>query len=387
MAYESNTYEISKNVLSGNTLTLKNVDNTYEIFKAIHDTEKDALRANILNLPSGVIPGGNDTEIQFNDGGVFAGDINFTWDKKNDAITIGSRTGVTGVGSFVSGNGCVASGLYSHAEGRDTVASSNSSHAEGYFTTASGHYSHAEGQFSEASGNWSHTEGEGTVASGNWSHAEGGSTVASDLYSHAEGHYTVASGTASHAEGHYTVANGDNSHAGGNGNFTFPVIALGSSTFNHSHRENHTPSVVGATGDYSAILGGKDHSTISINSYIIGGDTNKSESDNSGIIGGVMNSIKSNTYSTVILGGDMNLINSNSHYSAILGGENNIIGDGITHSAIIAGDNQTLNTSSTIMMPRIELSLYGEGIIMKSPNGTAYKLTVDDSGNLISTAI
>ena len=67
----------------------------------------------------------------------------------------------------------------------------------------------------KATGYYSHAEGNGTTASGGNSHAEGQSTTASGQASHAEGRATTASGYASHAEGQETTASGISSHAEG----------------------------------------------------------------------------------------------------------------------------------------------------------------------------
>ncbi len=108
-----------------------------------------------------------------------------------------------------------ASGQTSHAEGEFTTASGYTSHAEGYSTTASGNRSHAEGHSTTAYGYASHAEGDETIASGDVSHAEGYSTTARGYASHAEGYSTTASGNASHAEGDSTTASGEASHAEG----------------------------------------------------------------------------------------------------------------------------------------------------------------------------
>lgn len=101
---------------------------------------------------------------------------------------------------------------------------------EGEVNIASGKYAHAEGGFSDinpdapselyylpntASGIGSHAEGGGTTASGTVSHAEGYNTTASSYYSHAEGINSTASGNMSHAEGDNTTASGHVSHAEG----------------------------------------------------------------------------------------------------------------------------------------------------------------------------
>jgi hypothetical protein len=50
-----------------------------------------------LEVPigGGGTPGGADTQIQFNDGGAFAGDSGFTFDKTNNALTLGGATVTT----------------------------------------------------------------------------------------------------------------------------------------------------------------------------------------------------------------------------------------------------------------------------------------------------
>lgn len=85
---------------------------------------------------------------------------------------------------------------------------------------ASGDYSHAEGHYTTASGDDSHAEGYYTTASEESSHAEGYFATASGYNSHAEGHFATASGIYSHAEGYYTTASGESSHAEGEGTVT-----------------------------------------------------------------------------------------------------------------------------------------------------------------------
>lgn len=115
-----------------------------------------------------------------------------------------------------------AYGEASHAEGRGTSAKGNYSHAEGKGSVAEGVNSHAEGFFTKAIGNNSHAEGGSqldenkfTIAQGNNSHAEGYITSAIGSYSHSEGEGASATGKGSHAEGYFTIASGDYSHAEG----------------------------------------------------------------------------------------------------------------------------------------------------------------------------
>jgi len=154
-------------------------------------------------------PSSPNESIQYNDGGSFGGDANFTFDK------VGYRVHLTG--SMSQGTSTIASDGYSHSEGSGTEASGTASHAEGLDSTSSGPYSHAEGESTTASGLATHAEGYQTTASNDYAHAEGESTTASGLASHAEGKSTTASGTHSHAEGTLSIASGDYSHAEGVG--------------------------------------------------------------------------------------------------------------------------------------------------------------------------
>lgn len=78
-----------------------------------------------------------------------------------------------------------------------------------------GDYSHAEGIDNTASGEAAHAEGRSTAASSYNSHAEGWETTASGDDSHAEGWSTMANNYHSHAEGHGSVASGESAHAEG----------------------------------------------------------------------------------------------------------------------------------------------------------------------------
>lgn len=111
----------------------------------------------------------------------------------------------------------IATGQYAHAEGYGTKASGDYSHAEGRNTQATSPETHAEGNGSKATGWVSHAEGNATTASGDCSHAEGSATTASGKWSHAEGINSVASGETSHAEGNATEATGSGAHSEGMG--------------------------------------------------------------------------------------------------------------------------------------------------------------------------
>ena len=220
------------------------------------------------------LPGGANTNIQYNDNGLFGGDDNFKWNTNIFSLTAGSSSLSNGTasialgymstatgnygssaighftlargqyGSHAEGDNTVAYGDYSHAEGHDTISSGSAAHSEGKSTQAIGNFSHVEGESSIASGVASHAEGEATEAIGNFGHAEGWNTQAIGEGSHAENYYTIASGPHSHAQGYQSIASGSFSHASGK-----LSVASGDTSFVHSSGSNCSHA-------NSAIIGG-----------------------------------------------------------------------------------------------------------------------------------
>jgi hypothetical protein len=186
-----------------------------------------------INTGSGGTPAGSDTQIQYNNGGIFGASSIFRFNDNVNSLMYGLNVTASGIGSFAQGLGSTSFGNYSHAEGYQTRASGSYSHAEGYFTTASGYISHAEGRLTISSGDYSHAEGRDTIASGFASHAEGYLTLTSGVASHAEGRLTTASGDYSHAEGSSSLASGIGSHAEGAGTWA-------SASFSHAGGINTT---------------------------------------------------------------------------------------------------------------------------------------------------
>ena len=236
----------------------------------------------------------------------------------------------TGSNAIVVNNSdASASGINSLAEGFQTTAGGNVSHAEGNITTASGFASHAEGANTTASGESSHAEGGGTTASGSNSHAEGGGTTASGSNSHAEGGGTVASANDAHAEGDSTWASGFASHAGGGGvAFNRLNIASGSYSFNHSYHNNTVNQLSGASGDYSAILGG-------VNQEILSG----------------------------------------ANYSAIICGLSNKVAPSVVRSVVLGGQNITATTSDYVYVPSLNIKTIGSSAFVND-------IRIDGNGNL-----
>ncbi|MCB1721055.1 MAG: hypothetical protein KDI11_04805, partial [Alphaproteobacteria bacterium] len=190
--------------------------------------------ADIATLSGSALPGAPDRGVQFNSGGNFAAEANFTYTSAGDLIVGSSQIDDTGTGSedsrmffdvsnsaFRAGTATgnqwnySSSGQYSVALGYDTTASGDSSMAIGLGTTASGDSSMAIGLGTTASGLVSTAMGDSTTASGADSTAMGLSTTASGSISTAMGGGTTASGTASTAMGAQTTASGNMSTAMG----------------------------------------------------------------------------------------------------------------------------------------------------------------------------
>ena len=267
----------------------------------------------------------------------------------------GQSTTASGDYSHSEGYSTIASGVRSHAEGSTTKSVGSSSHAEGNSTTASTQNSHAEGYTTLASGNNSHAEGEGTIASGISSHAEGNGTVASNNYSHAEGRQTLANGPQSHVEGYGSTASGDTSHAEGgstkaNGDYSH---AEGNNTFANGYGSHTEGYLTTTTGTYS-------HA---------GGESSKSYGTRSFV----------HSYNSVI--------NTGATDSAILGGNGNTVNANIINSIILGGSGITAVSGNTVYSNNQEIIGAGNGIIMASPNGTRYKLSIANGGTISITAV
>ena len=188
---------------------------------------------------------------------------------------------------------------------------------------ASGFASHAEGYNTHAEGHSSHTEGYNTYAKGDFSHAEGRETYAEGDWSHAEGCMTHAEGYYSHAEGVKTHAKGHRSHAEGD-----ETYAEG----NCSHAE------------------GEETHAISYAQHVQG------------------------MYNLVDTEHDINDTWNRGKYA-------HIVGNGTSAKRSNA---HTLDWDGNAWYAG---TVEGTAMIIKSPNGTRFQITVDDNGNLTATAI
>jgi len=233
----------------------------------------------LIGIP--ITVGGPFGSVQFNDGGTFGGDSNFSFDKNTDSLTVvnisGSLTKLSdGTSYLVAGTNVT---ITSESNGAITISSTGgggggdsfftSTTAGSIFTTGSAAFVGQESVDSpldkgsdvsfyvsgssksmngavpgaalfggdvrisgslalggllssayplSASGIWSLAQGRSATATGNYSFSHGTRTSTTGPNSHAEGSVSTASGDSSHAEGDTTIASGDGSHAEGYAN-------------------------------------------------------------------------------------------------------------------------------------------------------------------------
>ena len=241
----------------------------------------------------------------------------------------GCGTESDGYASRSDGLGTKSKGIASSADGNDTIASQDFAHSEGDTTHAGGIGAHSEGGFTEALGRYSHSENYKTLAKADASHSEGWETVALGIGSHSEGFKTMARGYAAHSEGFETFAPGYASHSEGN-----KTIASGDS----AHSE----------GAFTEASGPQTHSEG---------------------LGTIARSRQQHVQ------GRYNIIDNDGLYAHILG--NGTDDNNRSNAHTIDWDGNAWYAGS------VEC----DHIVLKSPNGTRFKLTISDDGELLTSKI
>lgn len=176
-------------------------------------------------------------------------------------------------------------------------------------------------------GQYSHAEGYWGMAQGKYSHAEGWKTNAEGEAAHAEGYATGATGNYSHAEGYNSRASGAMSHAEG------ASTASGA----QSHAE-------GA----STAKGSKSHAE---------GEGTVAAADRQHVQG------------------KWNIEDTEGKYQ-------HIVGNGT--SGVACSNAHTLDWDGNAWYAG---TVEGTALILTSPNGTRYQITVDDTGALTAAAL
>lgn len=296
------------------------------------------------------------------------------------------------------GGNSQASGSRAHAEGGKTLAIDSAAHSEGTETFAAGKHSHAEGLLTSAIGNAAHSEGNLTIAEGDYSHAEGLQTKALFPYSHAEGYYTQAGGydygNAAHAEGYYTQAYAEAAHSEGKQTQVDPNAIAGHAEgletivkpdATAGHAEGYQTRAIGkyshAEGENNGAHGiashaeGKSNRAIKDYSHAQGVET---ETQGVGSMTMGKGTIAYSNYG--LARGRYNLEDIDGLYVDIVGN-----GDKTQEGEVWRSNCYTLDWYGRGWFKRtVEAP---DGFILKSPNGTRYQITVDDSGKLSTTEL
>lgn len=279
----------------------------------------------------------------------------------NKAINFGSFS--SGMANVSAGSGAYTEGCFNyaeflgHAEGLKTIAApyahaqnmytkaiGSGSTALGYGSIASGTYATAEGQETEASAACSHSQNFKTKASGSAAHAQNDRTNASGSASHAQNSQTEASGHNSDATGYKTKSKAMNSHTGGEESVTEETAISG---FTEGYKNtNRAPRAFMAGGQWNSTSADATDSFV----YGIGCSTSAPAQK----VGGKYP--KGDPKYAVIIGNGKSSSKRNNAYTLDWDG-----------NACFEG------------------SVECNGIIMKSPNGTRYKVTVNDDGTLVAT--
>lgn len=313
---------VTEGAVAGYVLTALNTDGDIGYVPVSTITSGDTF------VTGSTLTGGTTLVLTRNDGGNVVQDLSSI----NSGSTFTGNTSGSCINNLWVSNvyGCSPITIHDEIQYIGSYTNGDYTFAFGYTVSATSIGAHAIGRNTLASGQYSHSEGVQTVASGLGSHAEGNRAVASGTYSHAEGSMTEANGNNSHAEGSNVIANGTSSHAGGDGLdiTTNRIVAHGNTSFVH-YSQDISSGLIGAYGDNSVILGGKNHN-------IRIGSTN----------------------------------------SVILGGDENIILDNITDTIILGGHNITGITSTMVYVPDLTI----DGLTSTDP------LATDSTGKIVAGA-
>lgn len=347
----------AENYLTGNSITLKSVDGIavgmpWNIFTVengtqwkyqgfVTDVKGNTVYTEDKKLPTKVTPAKSGSFLNtFIVSGGSIGNVEITDYTGDFSVHVEGRNNVAVLDAHAEGTETKALGYSSHAEGRKTIASGECSHSEGYGGIASGDCSHIEGAAENASGHYSHAEGYHTNATAIGSHAEGNMSEATAKYAHAEGSETHATGVYSHAEGEKTRAKGYAAHTEGHETEAWEMCAHSEGYYSRAEEKySH------AEGKHTRAVGECSHSE---GSYTWAMSKNQH------------------------VEGRYNLTDNKETYAHIVGN-----GD----------DTQRSNAHTLDWSGNAWYAGYVEAtsIILKSPNGTRFKITVNDNGAL-STA-
>ena len=274
--------------------------------------------------------------------------VNFTGNVTG--ITAGglaAGTGTDSIASVLTATPAIASNADTIAIGKGAQATNFFANAYGASAVASGSFAQAIGTYCEASGSYGVSLGTGCNASGNISVAVGKQSAASAANSISMGIESNCSNQNGIAIGYLAVANASS----GDGS-----VAIGWNV------KTVRDAGVAVGRNLNQSIGNFDHyRPINIGS---GGN---------------------------VRGGDVIGIGTNVDIQGTGTNDKIAIGNAAVvtdvNGAVALGAGVTASKADTVSVKELETTVNGGGIIMHSPNGTEYKLTVSDAGALVITAV
>lgn len=323
----------------------------------------------------------------------------------NAVVQAGSDGVASGSYSLSSGYQTEAAGSYSHAAGYQTASSGISSYVVGhqniattggrasfvgggyrndgkggtnYPNTVSGESSFIYGWSNEVGGQGAFALGSQNVvtpssiggAMGSNNYVTGGFAIGNNntIYnggSVALGQSNIIEASSAIAMNRWTKVTAQYGFAGGNGSSNWPTIAQGQGSFAFYGTSSigANDEISGATGSWSAILGGSNHE-------IVGdGDVNRSA-----IIGGNFNKISGDS--------------TNQAVNSFMGGGDTNILLGASRSAIIGGTGITGTSNDTAYVPNLNIGIIGSGtsVINLGYDANGFVVTGTTGGDSLWTA-
>jgi hypothetical protein len=306
------------------------------------------------------------------------GSINFTGNTSSNPITelhVCNIVGCSPITFFDSlqSDGSLANQLFSTAFGLNVYANGPYSHAEGESSTANGYSSHAEGVSFAGLTAWdTSSTSNGLIQLPTYiGDITALFTVGTEVLLSNGGSISIKT-----VSGSTFVASKTRIQ------LTDISLSLGSGIPLALYSQVTTPGVL--YGNQTLLLGG-DYSHAEGYYTTSFGLSSHAEGDNTLAFG---DSSHTEGYVTKAFGlyshagGYVSIASGNTSfihsYNSIVNGD---------RSVVLGGQNITGSTADTVYVPKLETDEIGEGVIMKSPDGTRYKLTIANGGTVSIVAV
>ena len=166
------------------------------------------------------------------------------------------------------------------------------------------------------------------------------------------------------------------------------AIAIGGGTATNHTTANDKGIAIGwlakETGGGSGVVIGAGANSSSYHGVAIGdgAQANGGSFGNSGI--GMGYQARANTADSIVIANAVTISDAASTGCIAIGNDTSV---GAVANAVALGQGVTANRADTVTVKELETETVGGGIVMYSPNGTGYKLTVSDAGAPVFTAI